>query len=166
LNDVEMAAWRSFISTSTDLVRAIERDLEPFNLDLGDYQLLAMLSESRDRRMKMCELAVVLRLSRSGLTRRMSGVLDAGLVERIPDDDDGRSAWVRLTPHGFALLRKVAPWHVRSVRARMIDLLGPSEIRALGSAFARIATRLDADRREEIGWTGRRVPTSSRPRRP
>lgn len=150
LDDAEMAAWRSFVTTSGDLVRAIERDLEPFGLGFGDYQLLAMLSESADRRMKMCDLADVLRLSRGGLTRRMSGVLDAGLVERVPDDQDGRAAWARLTPEGLALLRQAAPSHLRSVRSRMIDLLTPAEIRALGSAFARIARRLDEDSRGEV----------------
>jgi len=150
LDDDEMAAWRSFITTSSDLVRAIERDLQPFGLGFGDYQLLVVLSESPDRRMKMCDLADVLRLSRGGLTRRMAGVLGAGLVERVPDEDDGRSAWARLTPVGFALLRRAAPVHVRSVRARMIDLLTPTEIRALGSVFAKVGRRLDDEQRGEV----------------
>ncbi|MEN9792329.1 MAG: hypothetical protein RL330_407, partial [Actinomycetota bacterium] len=41
LDPSEMAAWRSFIGTSGDLLKAIERDLAQFGLDLGDYQLLA-----------------------------------------------------------------------------------------------------------------------------
>ncbi|MTA71778.1 MAG: MarR family transcriptional regulator, partial [Actinobacteria bacterium] len=41
LNSSEMTAWRSFIGTTSDLMRAIEKDLEPFGLDRGDYQLLA-----------------------------------------------------------------------------------------------------------------------------
>jgi DNA-binding MarR family transcriptional regulator len=145
-----MAAWRSYITTANDLVRAIERDLDPFGLGFGDYQLLVVLSESPDRRMKMCDLAGMLRLSRGGLTRRMAGVLDAGLVERVPDEQDGRAAWARLTPDGMALLRRAAPVHVRSVRTRMIDLLTPGEIRALGSAFAKVARRLDDEQRGEV----------------
>jgi DNA-binding MarR family transcriptional regulator len=145
-----MAAWRSYITTDNDLVRAIERDLDPFGLGFGDYQLLVVLSESPDRRMKMCDLAGMLRLSRGGLTRRMAGVLAAGLVERVPDEQDGRAAWARLTPDGMALLRRAAPVHVRSVRTRMIDLLTPGEIRALGSAFAKVARRLDDEQRGEV----------------
>lgn len=145
LNEPEMRAWRSFITTTGDLVRALERDLEPFGLDLGDYQLLAMLSEADDRRMRMCDLADTLALSRSGLTRRMEGVISAGLVERVKDDNDGRVVWARMTRRGMDLLRRAAPVHLRSVRRRMIDLLTPAEIAAFGSAFPRLADRLRTD---------------------
>lgn len=145
LTEDEMKAWRSFITTSLDLVGKIERDLKPFGLDLGDYQLLVMLSEAPDRRLRMCDLAETLRLSRSGLTRRMEGVLAAKLVARERDPNDGRSANAVLTAKGLAVLKKAAPSHVASVRARMIDLLTPSEIKALGTAFTKVASALDAE---------------------
>jgi DNA-binding MarR family transcriptional regulator len=145
LTEDEMKAWRSFITTSMDLMRTIERDLQPFGLDMGDYQLLVMLSEAPGQRLRMCDLASTLRLSRSGLTRRMEGVIAAKLVVRQRDAADGRSANAVLTPKGFALLRKAAPSHVASVRSRMIDLLSAGEIKAMGSAFTKIAQRLDAD---------------------
>jgi DNA-binding MarR family transcriptional regulator len=144
LTEDEMRAWRSFITTSLDLMRTIERDLQPYGLDMGDYQLLVMLSEAPDHRLRMCDLASTLRLSRSGLTRRMEGVIDAKLVERERDPEDGRSANAVLTPKGMALLKRAAPSHVASVRERMIDLLSVGEIKAIGSAFTKIAKQLDA----------------------
>jgi DNA-binding MarR family transcriptional regulator len=145
LTEDEMKAWRSFITTSLDLVSRIERDLQPFGLDFGDYQLLVMLSEAPDYRLRMCDLAETLRLSRSGLTRRMEGVLAAKLVARERDPNDGRSANAVLTAKGLAVLKKAAPSHVASVRARMIDLLSASEIKALGTAFTKVASALDAE---------------------
>ncbi len=38
LSASEMRAWLAYITTSSDLQRAIERDREPFGLDGGDYQ--------------------------------------------------------------------------------------------------------------------------------
>jgi DNA-binding MarR family transcriptional regulator len=143
LSDEEMRAWRSFITTSMDLMRTIERDLQPYGLDMGDYQLLVMLSEAPGHRLRMCDLADTLRMSRSGLTRRMEGVLAAKLVSRERDAADGRSANAVLTPKGFALLKRAAPAHVASVRARMIDLLSATEIKAIGTAFTKIAQQLD-----------------------
>ncbi len=142
LSDAEMKAWRGFVTTSPDLMNAIERDLGVFGLDAGDYQLLAMLSEATDHRLKMCDLADTLRLSRSGLTRRMDGVVKAKYVVRIQDKDDRRVSFAHLTPKGFEFLKKVAPLHLRDVRSRMIDLLNESEIKALGSAFAKINAHL------------------------
>ena len=142
LNDAEMKAWRGFVTTSSDLMNAIERDLGVFGLDAGDYQLLAMLSEAIDHRLKMCDLADTLRLSRSGLTRRMDGVVKAKYVERIQDKDDRRVSFAHLTTKGYEFLKKVAPLHLRDVRSRMIDLLNESEIKALGSAFAKINAHL------------------------
>lgn len=142
LNDVEMKAWRGFVTTSPDLMNAIERDLGVFGLDAGDYQLLAMLSEAPDHRLKMCDLADTLRLSRSGLTRRMDGVVKAKYVERIQDKNDRRVSFAHLTTRGYEFLKKIAPLHLKDVRSRMIDLLNESEIKALGSAFAKINAHL------------------------
>ncbi len=139
LTPAEMLAWRGFITTSTDLVNLIAKDLAPYGLDGGDYQLLAMLSEAPDQKLKMCDLAERLRLSRSGLTRRIDGVLKAKYVSQVRDDQDGRVVFAHLTKKGFDLIKKVAPHHLESVRSRMIDLLSPAEIRAFGRGFEKIA---------------------------
>lgn len=142
LTPAEMAAWRTFIETSGDLLRAIEKGLAPFGLDRGDYQLLAMLSEAPDQRLRMCDLADSLRLTRSGLTRRMDGVLKKKLVSRVQSEEDGRVAFASLTPKGLELLKQAAPEHLESVRRLMIDLLSPSEIKAIATAFGKISKNL------------------------
>ena len=93
--------------------------------------------------MKMCDLAETLGLSRSGLTRRMEGVLKAKYVARVRDKNDGRAAFAQITEKGLALIKKVAPHHVASVRRHMIDLLSPAEIAAFGSGFAKIGQQID-----------------------
>ena len=139
LNSAEMMAWRGFVSTSSDLLNLIARDLEPFGIDGGDYQLLAMLSEAPDQKLKMCDLAERLRLSRSGLTRRMDGVLKAKYVAQVRDNQDGRVVFAHLTKKGFDFIKKVAPHHLESVRRRMIDLLSVAELKAFGSGFEKIS---------------------------
>lgn len=145
LTPAEMAAWRTFIETTGDLMKAIEKDLAPYGLDRGDYQLLAMLSEAPDRRLRMCDLADSLRLTRSGLTRRMEGVLKKKLVTRVQSEDDGRVAYASLTPKGLELLKTAAPRHLESVRRLMIDLLTPTEIKSFASAFGKISENLSRE---------------------
>ena len=144
LSPAEMAAWRTYIETTGDLMRAIEKDLAPFGLDRGDYQLLAMLSEAPDQRLRLCDLADSLRLTRSGLTRRMEGVLKKKLVARVQSEEDGRVAYAHITPKGFELLKTAAPKHLESVRRLMVDLLTPTEIKAVASAFGKISANLAA----------------------
>lgn len=140
-----MKAWRSFIETSGDLLRAIERELQQFGLDKGDYQLLAMLSDAPNHTMRLSDLASTLRLTRGGLTRRMQGVVDARLVATEKCETDARVTFARLTKKGHDLLKRVAPQHVESVRRLMIDLLSQAEIRAIGTAFTKISRNLSAE---------------------
>jgi DNA-binding MarR family transcriptional regulator len=72
----------------------------------------------------------------------MKGVIEAGLVERIDDKDDKRVAYAHLTSRGWRLIKRVAPHHVETVRAMMIDLLSPAEVKALGNAFEKISSHL------------------------
>ena len=144
LDPEEMKAWRLYITTSVDLMKALEDDVRPFGLTMGDYQLLAMISEAPDRRLRMCDLADQLRLSRSGLTRRMDGVLSNAWVARVQDQGDRRVVYAELTTNGWNLLRKVAPIHLASVRRLMIDHLTRVEVKAIGSAFEKISKNLQS----------------------
>lgn len=144
LDPEEMKAWRLYITTSVDLMKALEDDVRPFGLTMGDYQLLAMISEAPDRRLRMCDLADQLRLSRSGLTRRMDGVLSNAWVARVQDQGDRRVAYAELTTKGWNLLRKAAPIHLASVRRLMIDHLTRVEVKAIGSAFEKISKNLQS----------------------
>lgn len=142
LDPDEMRAWRSYITTSVDLMKALEADVAPYGITMGDYQLLAMISEAPDSRLRLCDLADQLRLTRGGLTRRMEGVLTLGLVRRVQDERDRRVAFAELTPKGWSLLKKVAPIHLASVRRLMIDHLSRAEIKAIGNAFGKIEANL------------------------
>ncbi|MFM7490037.1 MAG: MarR family winged helix-turn-helix transcriptional regulator [Actinomycetota bacterium] len=142
LDSDEMKAWRSYITTSVDLMKALEADVSPHGITMGDYQLLAMISEAPDSRLRLCDLADQLRLTRGGLTRRMDGVLSQGLVRRVQDDRDRRVAFAELTAKGWTLLKKIAPIHLASVRRLVIDHLSRAEIKAIGSAFGKIEANL------------------------
>ncbi len=137
-----MQAWRGYIDTVGPLAAALEADLAQFGLTNGDYEVLAWLSEADDEQMRMCDLAERLRLSPSGLTRRLDGLVSGGLVERAPSVADRRVMMAQLTRRGRRLIETAAPDHVDSVRRHLIDLLTPAEIAALGSAFDKVRAHL------------------------
>jgi DNA-binding MarR family transcriptional regulator len=138
----EMAAWRTYIETYGDLIASIERDLSDHHLTLGDYQVLVYLSEAPDRSMRMCDLAELLQLSPSGLTRRLDGLVKAGFVTREASTDDRRVMLATLTSNGFAALEAAAPDHVASVRRHIFDHLDDEQVDSLASIFQAIQAGL------------------------
>jgi DNA-binding MarR family transcriptional regulator len=143
LTEKEMTAWRTYIETFGDLIAAIERDLAEHDLTLGDYQVFVYLSEAPNRSMRMCDLADLLQLSPSGLTRRLDGLVKAGFVTREPSSDDRRVMLATLTPSGFAALEAAAPDHVASVRRHIFDHLDDDQVEALASIFQSIRAGLE-----------------------
>lgn len=144
LTDHEQVGWRAFIETYADLVAALDNDLTPTGLTIGDYQVLVYLVEADEQSMRMCDLAAMLQLSPSGLTRRLDGLVKVGWVERRHSTADRRVMLAVLTDHGRSRLADAAPIHVESVRARMIDHLDADDIEALATIFGKIRTALDA----------------------
>lgn len=134
----EMAAWRAFIETNGDLMTALEQDLAPAGLTLGDYQVLVYLVETEGEALRMCDLAAMLQLSPSGLTRRLDGLVRNGWVERRHSDIDRRVTLAALTDAGRQKLVEAAPIHVESVRARLIDHLDDDDIAALETIFTKV----------------------------
>ena len=146
LDDVEMRAWRTFIETVNDVTGLLEADLQHGKgLSIGDYQVLVFLSEATDRQMRMSDLAAELHLSPSGLTRRLDGLVRAGLVSRQPSADDRRVLLAVLTDAGFERIADAAPEHVASVRRRLLDALTREQIEQLGEILDAVRAHLAAD---------------------
>ncbi len=154
LTDREMAAWRSYIETYGDLSAALERDLAEHGLSIGDYQVLVYLSEADNDSMRMCDLADVLQLSPSGLTRRLDGLVSSDHVTRQPSSVDGRVMMAVLTDAGRKLLTRTAP-HPRSECAPTYlrsPELGPSRCDGndLRCDIRRSGGRRDVDQRRRL----------------
>jgi len=144
LSASEMRAWRNFIESVGTMTAALEADLVPFGLTMGDYEVLVRLSESEDERLRMCDLATALQLSPSGLTRRLDGLVKAGLVRRVASPSDRRVMFAALTPAGHAKLVEAAPDHVASVRNRFLKGLSRDQVRAIGDIFEIVRGNLTA----------------------
>lgn len=144
LTETEQRAWRTFITTLPDLNAAFEADLAAHELTMGDYVVLVNLSEAEGDHMRMCDLAGALRLSPSGLTRRLDGMVRAGWVERASCSADRRVMYAHLTEKGRAKMDAAATDHVESVRRHFIGPLGAEGVEQLSELFALIRDHLYA----------------------
>lgn len=139
LSDSEQQSWRTLIDVTTGVLATLDNELRAeFGLSLGEYEVLARLSEAPDRSLRMTDLAAQLRLSPSGITRRIDGLVRAGLVERQQCPSDRRGSNAVLTPDGLRRLEEAAPAHVRGVRAHFIDQLTGKELANLAAALANV----------------------------
>jgi DNA-binding MarR family transcriptional regulator len=139
----EMRVWRSYIAGSALLKYRLNRELqEEHGLTLGDYEILARLSDQPDLRMRMTQLATDIASSKSKVSHQVGRLEEARLVRREICHSDGRGIYAVLTDRGFELLRAAAPTHLRGVREHLIDQLTDDQRAALTTIFEGIAARL------------------------
>src|SRR3984885_60591 len=144
LTAAELDSWLSLVRLMTWLPWSIDQQLQrDSTLGLVEYQVLAMISESPERRMRMSSLAEVTNASLSRLSHLVKRLQERGLVHREPDPADGRFTNAILTDRGFQAIAEAAPGHVAHVRSLVIDLLSPEQLRRLGQAADRIMSRID-----------------------
>ena len=142
LNPREMKAWRSYIIASRRLLDALDLDLAGHDLTMADYEVLALLSESPERRMRMTELAELSMLSKSRLSHRMKVMEKIGWVKRQACTSDKRGFWAVMTEKGWKAIVKAAPDHVNSVRNRLIDQLTTKDQEDVAKIFERVQSNL------------------------
>ena len=105
----------------------------------------------------MTELAALLGLEISTVSRRVKALEDRGLVERETSPTDRRAALLRLTPEGRALFEKLsASW--REMLAEVLDGWDPFSIEVFAELFARFAEALET---YAVETTGARVAVAA-----
>ena len=136
----EQYAWRDFLRASRLLEAALDRDLQSHGLQLSEYEIISMLSEQPDRRLRMSEIAELVVQSRSRLTHTAGRLEKRGWVLREACVGDRRGVELVLTEAGQAEIARMAPTHVGSVRGNLLDHLSREDFLALGRSMAAIST--------------------------
>jgi DNA-binding MarR family transcriptional regulator len=116
-----------------EMSKAIGRS--PGLLTRGDYTMLGLTAALGPRR--LCELADAEGHDPSTTSRRISALVDRGLLERTPDPDDRRAHRVHLTARGRDLLDAE-----RARRAALVEEALHDWDTADREALTRLLTRL------------------------
>ncbi|WP_152360419.1 MarR family winged helix-turn-helix transcriptional regulator [Microlunatus speluncae] len=140
LTEDQQRTWRAYLLGSARLNELLDAGLRRFGLDLAEYEILVVLSESDEEHVRMSDLARAVHQSKSRLTHTIARLERAGLVRRTSCPTDRRGVWAVLTESGLTLLDEAAKDHVRAVRANFVEVIGPADYAALGRAFAAVAS--------------------------
>jgi DNA-binding MarR family transcriptional regulator len=135
----ELRAWRGLLSAHSSLAKRLDAELEQAHgLPLTSYEVLDHLEGAPGGRMRMCDLAVSIQLSRSGLTRLVDRLERDGLLERCSCDHDARGAYACLTDAGRAQLEAARATHLAGVREHFLSHFSAEELGVLGGLWERL----------------------------
>jgi len=113
------------------IARIIEREMEPVfakhGLNLASFDVLATLLRSGDPyRLSPGELIENTMVTSGTMTNRIDQLVKGGLVERVPNPDDGRSVGIALTKKGKRVIDHAIEDHVENLH-RLTEPLSDSE---------------------------------------
>lgn len=133
-----VAAWSALLRVHAAVVPKLERALAGSGLPISWYDVLLVLNGAPGRRLRMTELGERVVLSRERVSRVVSELERAGLVERKANPDDKRSSFAVITADGRRRLRAAAPSYLRAIEEHFTRHLSDREIATLARALGNV----------------------------
>ncbi|MGN6167439.1 MAG: MarR family winged helix-turn-helix transcriptional regulator [Solirubrobacteraceae bacterium] len=137
-----LRAWRLFFETALALNDLLDDD---FQRDSGFpirwYDVLVHLEETPDG-LRMNELAEQILYSKSGLTRVIDQMEQAGLIRRYRPDNDRRSVFVLQTDNGREAMTEARRHHHAWIEQHFSEPLADSDIQAVTHALEKLSAHV------------------------
>lgn len=110
----------------------------------ADFAVLATIVRTGGEPLSQRGLGAELNLTPGTISVRVDRLVRDGLVERVPDPQDGRGQLVGLTDAGRQRFETCAPEHLANAR-RLTSGITRSEFDELGRLLGKLLTSLDAE---------------------
>jgi DNA-binding MarR family transcriptional regulator len=124
------------------LNRQLRREIHSLGVTGGQVSLLVQIKYHAGIGIR--ELAALERISVPGMSKFISRLEEAGLVQRAPVEGDQRRVGLTLTPAGHKVLRSVKSKRTAWLASRLSDL-DPDELEAIDAAIEPLAHLLAED---------------------
>jgi DNA-binding MarR family transcriptional regulator len=161
LSGPQQEAWRHWIALGSSLPAALNRQLQDGSgLSYSDYDVLVALTEAPEGRLRVGDLGTSIGWERSRVSHHVRRMEGRDLVGREECEDDGRGAWVVVTPAGRAAIGRAAPGHARLVRELVFDDLTDAELAVLTAVLGGVRERVS---RRAAAGSRRSRPVPSAP---
>ena len=135
-----LRAWRLYIESALALLDVLDTELEQaVGITQRWYDVLVHLEEA-PAGIPMNELAERILYSKSGFTRVVDRMEEAGLVRRVRPDHDRRSILVVLTDKGAETMEHARRHHRDGIQRHFSQHLTNTDIKALTRALEKIST--------------------------
>jgi DNA-binding MarR family transcriptional regulator len=145
----EERLWRQWLTLNARLSATLQRELhDDAGLSMPDFEVLVHLTDSPEGRVRVTDLAQLLQWERSRVSHHVTRMESRRLVLRKECAEDGRGAFVVITPQGRVAIEQAAPGHVNTVRRLVFDALGAEEIDAFATIIEKTLAQLDNSRED------------------
>jgi DNA-binding MarR family transcriptional regulator len=135
-----LRCWRLFFESGLALQSVLDTELEhQAGIPLRYYDVLVQLEES-PQGIPMSALAERILYSKSGFTRVVDRMEQAGLVRRVRPEHDRRSILIVLTDNGTATMQHARRYHRDGIQRHFSQHLTDNEIKILTHALEKITT--------------------------
>jgi DNA-binding MarR family transcriptional regulator len=136
----QLRCWRLYIESALALVDVLDTELQAaVGIPQRWYDVLIHLEESPDG-IPMTELADQILYSKSGFTRVIDRMEEAGLVSRVRPPNDRRSILVTITDQGTTTMRDARRHHRDGIDRHFTRHLTNTDTKALTHALEKIST--------------------------
>lgn len=134
-----LRAWRLYFESALALHDVLDAELErDAGISLRWYDALVHLEETPDG-LRMNELAERILYSKSGFTRVVDRMEEAGFLRRVRPENDRRSILVVLTEQGRDMLVQARRRHRHAIEQHFSRHLTDTDIRALTRALEKVS---------------------------
>jgi DNA-binding MarR family transcriptional regulator len=134
-----LRCWRLFFESALALGDVLDTELEQaVGIPQRWYDVLVHLEESPGG-IRMNELAERILYSKSGFTRVIDRMEEAGLVARVRPADDRRSILVVLTDKGTETMEEARGYHRDGIERHFSHHLSEADIKALTRALEKVS---------------------------
>ena len=130
-----MAAVTSVVRAQQIMMAQVDDVLRPLDLTFARYELLTLLSFSREGRLPLSRIGSRLQVHPASVTNAVDRCEARGWVRRVPHPNDRRTTLAELTETGRALVAEAGIQINREVFERLG--LTPDELRTLIDVLAR-----------------------------
>jgi len=135
-----LRCWRLFFESALALIDLLDSELEQaVGIPQRWYDVLVHLEES-PQGVSMNLLADRILYSKSGFTRVVDRMEEAGLIRRARPEHDRRTILVVLTAKGNATLERARAYHRDGIERHFAHYLSAADVKALTRALEKIST--------------------------
>jgi DNA-binding MarR family transcriptional regulator len=140
LKEAETQAWVGLLHAHATLTRQLDAELiAAHGLSISGFEVLWRVAAAPDGHLRMTDLAELVLLSPSGLSRLVDRLEAEGMIERVACPTDGRAINATITEVGRRRLEESQATHFEGIRRRFLAHFDEAEIDQLAVFWTRFA---------------------------